>query len=116
MTTEEFMAEFLEFAPEFQGYSNRQRLLRFVETARAIHDIRKTATFYIIAHLITLDRVEGNETVTPPGQEVFGAQNLKELYFGKTSYGRLFLQVEERTPSFALSARVFGGGNYPGNY
>ena len=119
-TTAELFTKFRATFTELASVTD-EKVTRFLEEARLIHAIRETATLYCAAHLVVLDRDEGAYTVdggaglvegetVGPGMTTFKSQakDEQETFFARSSYGRMFLTLERRTPEKIMSMRVYG--------
>ena len=117
ITASEFRASFPEFSES--GYPDLL-VERWIGVARRIHDLSTDGVGFVTAHLLALDR---QDTSTPDGGrgevtgESLGPKSLqyrtqadsgREVFFTRTSYGRLFLTLEKRTPARVISARIIG--------
>ena len=113
-----FRARFAEFAATPDA-----EVELWLETAVEIHGLSTRATLYLTAHLLTLDAAERQAGAVAPlddrggiiVEEQFGPQRIKfmqqaaeekDVFFARTSYGRLFLTLERRATAF--SPRVAG--------
>ena len=119
-STQNLLADFREMFPEFgvADYTD-DVVVGWIETARAIHALSDRALIWCAAHLLALDRDEGRETDGGAGiiqSESIGpmrltfqtqAKDQREVFFSRTSYGRMFLQLEHRTPAMAMAVRVY---------
>ena len=108
---------FREEFPEFDDVID-QSVETWLGHAAEIHSLSKTATLYLAAHLVALDREESgqvvdhgagvitSETIGPKSVTYMNqARSGDEVFFARTEYGRLFLTLERRATAF--SARVF---------
>ena len=111
---------FREQFPEFPTNKVEDSAIeRVLEEALELHSLSKRATLFCAAHLLTLetDRAAG---LNRRGEIASGgagplrasyrtqADNGWEAFFTRTEYGRRFLILEQRTPGFAIGARVVG--------
>ena len=87
--------------------------------AQTIHRARESLTLLCAAHLIILGAhgTEPDDGAGEVSREKIGPKEIEyktqaeagwQAFFTRTSYGRLFLIMERRTPAVALSARVYG--------
>ena len=116
---EKLLADFRAQFPEFDGM-DEPVVLQWLETARDIHALSDRALIWCAAHLIVLDRDEERqidrgtgeveEDRAGPKRVRFRAQTRDErdTFFTRTRYGRMFLQLERRTPGYAMGVRVYG--------
>ena len=100
--------------------SGNASLQRIIDQAYLLSDTSEAATYAVIAHLIVLAganaaHMDGGageivtENVGGLSQTIMvQARNNRESFFSTTPYGRLALQLENRTPSVALSMHVRG--------
>ena len=116
-----FRAQFPEFAPA--DYPDSV-VTMWLECARGIHRLSEKATLFLTAHLVALDaeeRAGGAAGVDGGGneyeEEQIGPKRVRyrkqsaderDTFYTRTSYGRLFLQLERRTPAHAMAVRVYG--------
>ena len=111
------LAWFREEFPEFEDLSD-QGVETWLDRAVEIHSLSDTATLYLAAHLVALDREESGEVVDHGAgvitSETIGPKSVTymtqarsgdETFFARTQYGRLFLTIERRVTAF--SVRVF---------
>ena len=118
-TTTELCALFRKQFPELPaGILSATDLKRFVNLALEIHALNDVATVHCAAHLYALEQAERAAITTADGaagvvdsgsgqvqsQTVGGmsvsyaatAAHDRESFFGRTPYGRTFLQIENR--------------------
>lgn len=96
---------------------------RTLAEARQIHDVRERATYYLTAHLLTLDArtdTDGAFTAGEVKSEKAGDLTIsyatvadsafdredRTWFYRQTIYGQRFLQLEHRTPRTAIGAFV----------
>ena len=94
---------------------------RCLVEAKLIHGFRPLATLYVAAHLVRTNP-ELTKGISPAGpvtmdgggplkigyQQVPKERTAFQEFFMRTEYGRRFLQLESRSPSFAIGAVVCG--------
>lgn len=113
------VAEFREQLPEFPTDTDDAAIERAIGVARQIHDVSKTATIYLAAHMLTVapsgaDDAAGEDEVASeqigPLRVSFGSQarTADERYYTRTEYGRTYLVLSQHVPSVAIAARVVG--------
>ena len=95
--TLEQIAEFRDELPELNQYSDSQ-VRRYLGLAEQMHGTRRKAQIYAAAHMLVLS----DEPVRRGQKDV--------QYWNETEYGRIFLQLEERSPAHTLSAILVGSG------
>ncbi len=109
------MALFRKEFPEFSEVTD-DAVQRWIERASEIHATSETATLYLAAHLVAVDREDSGvddgagvvvgESVGPKSvQYKTQAESGDQAFFARTKYGRLFLTLERRATAF--SARVY---------
>lgn len=91
-----------------------------LETAVLIHALNDTATAYLAAHLLVTDLPDAAEA-HDGGSGVVQSERIgprtisyvnmvadgeRKAWFATSEYGRRFLILEDRTPSFLIAARV----------
>ena len=116
-TVDRFRQEFPEFAAEEHADAVVQRALN---NAFEMHSLKALATLYLAAHLVAIgeehtgqpDGGSGEiiEERTGPFTQKFtpqGGKDGKGAFYARTSYGRMFLELERRTPAKRFP-RVFG--------
>ena len=103
--------------PEFSGTEDAA-VDRWLARARLRHDVVEQLTYMLTAHLLTLDAQEDREDVGGSGElitEQVGqqlatyqphAKRAGEEFYTRTSYGRLFLELERAVPRKAYSSFV----------
>lgn len=97
----------------------------YIDLAKEIHNIRKSATLYCAAHLLSISQDDTSqpdfgaveviqETIGPKSvtyrsqlQAQSQTETTREAFFNTSRYGRIFLVLEKRTPSFAMPVRVY---------
>ena len=119
ITVADFRAKF----GEFNAVSDAD-VTEYIATAYLLSDVSREATFYTAAHLGSLDAAERSATAIAMAdsrggaiiEETFGPKKLKflqqamdsrEVWFTSSTYGRLALQLEKRSPSGILSVRSY---------
>ena len=113
ITIAEFRARFPEFAAQTDD-----DVAQFVETAYQLSDVSREATYQTAAHLATLYIGEQAAVIDDRGgiivEETWGPKKLKfleqamtkrEVFFVRTTYGRLALMLENRSPAGIMSVR-----------
>ena len=114
-TRDEFRSQFPDIGSDVLTDDDLDRL---IAEAAQIHNVRKLATLYVIAHLYELDRQASAGQVTKGEVKSEGvgpirvsyvtqAQDGPESFFTSTRYGQRFLALERRTPPLVITARVF---------
>ena len=94
---DELLVQFRKDVPELNQSSEAQ-VKRYLKLARQIHNTRGDATLYAAAHMIVLSREDVRREVSDPD------------YWQLTEYGRIFKQLEDRSPAISFGARLVGGG------
>ena len=118
------LAGFRTQFPELpQATASDASVERALVEAKLIHGYRELAILYVAAHLVTTEALL-SKGVTPasvitgesagPLKVTYGGRGFSqdrtayEQFFMRTEYGRRFLMLEARTPSFAIGARACG--------
>ena len=90
--------------------------------ARMVHSVNSLATLYAAAHLLvqaadmTGEADGGDGVVTSEGlggksasyTPMLGKGKPRETFWATSAYGRMFLEIEARTPRLVVSAKVVG--------
>ena len=112
--------EFRRLFPEFTDVKYSDDVIAHIsDVASEIHNASYNALTYLIAHLLTLESehvampdggsgVVMKERIGPREVEyITQARTGRDTFFARTSYGRQFLVLEQGSPSWAVSTRVF---------
>ena len=113
-------AQFRERFPEFTVASHPDAAItQAAETASRISAVSFEALLYLTAHVRTLDAENtaaldgGSGEVTAESVETRNVTYAKQakdegdVFFTRSSYGRMFKMLENRTPSRAMGIAVF---------
>ena len=98
------------------------KVQRLLNVALSLHSVNETATLYCAAHLLALMAEEDATSLEPDGgagvveQESIGPRTVgyvtqaqgdkRRAFYATTAYGRMFLALEERTPTHAMGILV----------
>ena len=121
----DFRAKFTEFPETLKPNEDVQDAL---DVAFQLWDLSRLGVLYLAAHILVLDSERyASGTVQPDGgsglvtSETIGpqridyktqAENGDDVFYARTSYGRLFLSLKRRTPAYAGSFRIMGRKPY----
>ena len=108
------------FGDHLQDGQPTAALDRWIALALRLHAASPLAAAYLAAHLITLDKDEDGQIDGGAGLLIgdrigpLGLQYQMEMteggesWFERTPYGRMFRQLERRTPATAMAIGVYG--------
>ena len=118
-STQKLLADFREQFPELADAPDSVAT-QWLDIAGDIHSASDHALLWCAAHLVAVDQAEGRRVDSGAGEveeEQIGpkrvryraqAKDDRDTFFTRTSYGRMFLQLERRAPAVAMAVRVYG--------
>lgn len=116
-------SDFRDLFPEFTEADYPDALVeRWIETAGYIHSVTLRGWLFLTAHLLSIAKSDGalDGVATPDqGQGLLRVERLGEKrkeysyssdsmeFYDRTSYGRMFRQLDKRVAVTGIAARVF---------
>jgi len=113
------VSDFRSYFPGSFSDSPDDQIARTINEAGLLHDKSEEATLYLTAHLLAVksefaDSPDGGAGIV--SKEAMGPRSIeymttageseKRAFYSSTGYGRMFMAIEDRTPSARIAARI----------